>query len=69
MCEGFKNSNFVPCGFAEEFLVPFYNVRNGGLHNFGSELSFEEASFAEPLGAAFEGWNTPISLPRSRISS
>ncbi|MHB1867559.1 MAG: zinc-binding dehydrogenase [Nitrososphaerales archaeon] len=55
MCEGFKTSNFVPGGFAEEFLVPSYNVRNGGVHKMGSELSFEEASFAEPLGCCIRG--------------
>jgi len=55
MCEGFKTSNFVPGGFAEEFLVPSYNVRNGGVHKIGSGLSFEEASFAEPLGCCIRG--------------
>ena len=55
MCEGFRTSNFVPCGFADQFLVPCYNVENGGLHKFGLNLSFEEASMAEPLACCIRG--------------
>lgn len=57
MCEGFRTSNFVPCGFAEEFLVPSYNVSHGGVHKISGELSFDEASFAEPLGCCIRGLN------------
>lgn len=55
MCNGFKTSNFVPCGFATEFLVPSYNVMHGGIHRISDRLSFEEASFAEPLGCCIRG--------------
>jgi L-iditol 2-dehydrogenase len=55
MCESFKTSNFVPCGFADEFLVPSYNVSHGGVHKIGFDLSFDEASFAEPLGCCIRG--------------
>ncbi len=55
MCEGFKASNFKPCGFADQFLVPSYNVTNGGVHKFNSNISFDEASFAEPLGCCIRG--------------
>ena len=55
MCEGFKKSNFVPGGFADEFLVPSYNVQNGGVHKMSTDISFEEASFAEPLGCCIRG--------------
>ena len=57
MCQNFKNSNFVPGGFADEFLVPEYNVSHGGVHKISSSLSFEEASFAEPLGCCIRGLN------------
>ncbi len=56
MCDGFRNSNFVPCGFANEFKVPEYNVKHGGLHKVEG-LSHEEASFAEPLGCCIRGLN------------
>ncbi|MDG6996516.1 MAG: alcohol dehydrogenase catalytic domain-containing protein [Nitrososphaerota archaeon] len=55
MCKGFWESNFVPGGFADEFLVPEYNVSHGGVHKISNRLSFEEASFAEPLGCCLRG--------------
>ncbi len=55
MCERFRTSNFVPGGFADEFLVSAYNVSRGGVHAFANNLSFEEASFAEPLGCCIRG--------------
>lgn len=55
MCSEFKASNFVPCGFSTLFIVPSYNVSHGGLHAMSRQLSFEEASFAEPLGCCIRG--------------
>jgi L-iditol 2-dehydrogenase len=65
MCEGFRTSNFVPCGFADQFLVPSYNVVNGGLHKFGLGLSFQEASMAEPLACCLRGIRHVIGSERS----
>jgi L-iditol 2-dehydrogenase len=55
MCEGFRTSNFIPGGFSEEFVVPAYNVSRGGVHKIEDDLSFEEASFAEPLACCIRG--------------
>jgi L-iditol 2-dehydrogenase len=55
MCQKYKNSNFTPGGFADEFLLPAYNVRNGGIYRISDNLSFEDASFAEPLGCCIRG--------------
>jgi len=56
MCEGFRRSNFVPGGFADEIEVPAYNVSRGGVHFMNSSsISFEEASFAELLGCCIRG--------------
>jgi len=55
MCQKYKNSNFTPGGFADEFLLPAYNVKNGGIYKISESLSFEEASFAEPLGCCIRG--------------
>lgn len=55
MCQKYKNSNFVPGGFAEEFLVPAYNVTRGGVYRISGDLTFDEASFAEPLGCCIRG--------------
>lgn len=54
MCEGFRKSNFVPGGFADLFKVPEYNVARGGVHKF-AKISFDEASFVEPLGCCIRG--------------
>jgi L-iditol 2-dehydrogenase len=56
MCEGFRNSNFVPGGFATEFKVPQYNVLRNGVHRY-KKMSAEEASFAEPLGCCIRAQN------------
>ncbi len=55
MCQRYKNSNFSPGGFADEFLVPAYNVTRGGVYRISDGLSFEEATFAEPLGCCIRG--------------
>ena len=55
MCQKYKNSNFSPGGFANEFLVPAYNVTHGGIYKIGDSLTFEEASFAEPIGCCIRG--------------
>ncbi len=55
MCDEFKRSNFVPCGLADEFLVPRHNVEGGGVHLVPERISFEEASMAEPLGCCIRG--------------
>ena len=57
MCEGFRTSNFVPGGFSREFVVPAYNVTHGGVHRIDESITFEEASFAEPLGCCIRGLN------------
>ncbi|MHB1908247.1 MAG: alcohol dehydrogenase catalytic domain-containing protein [Nitrososphaerales archaeon] len=54
MCESFRTSNFDPGGFADEFKVPAHNVGRGGLHKF-KDISFDEASLAEPLGCCIRG--------------
>jgi L-iditol 2-dehydrogenase len=65
MCEGFRTSNFVPGGFADMFKVPEYNVARGGVHKF-KQISFLEASFAEPLGCCIRGLAKVVHLPLVR---
>ncbi len=55
MCQKYKNSNFSPGGFADEFLVPAYNVTHGGIYKISDSLNFEDASFAEPIGCSIRG--------------
>jgi L-iditol 2-dehydrogenase len=48
LCNDFKKSNIDPCGFAENFRVPQYNIERGGVVPLPPELSFEEGSLIEP---------------------
>lgn len=49
MCEHYRNSNIDPGGFSEYFRVPAWNIQKGGVLKIPSEVSFEEASFIEPI--------------------
>ncbi len=49
MCPQYQKSNLEPCGLAEIFLVPEWNVSKGGMIRLPSDVSFEEAAMIEPL--------------------
>lgn len=49
MCPRYQSSNIDPCGLAEKFLVPEWNVSRGGLVRLPSSLDYETASLIEPL--------------------
>lgn len=49
LCEQFHSTNIKPGGFAEYFRVPALNLQTDTL-NIPSGLSFEEATFIEPVG-------------------
>jgi L-iditol 2-dehydrogenase len=48
LCEEFKKTNIDPCGLAESFRVPSYNVERGALVRLPDQLSFEEGAIIEP---------------------
>ena len=48
LCSEFKKSNIDPCGFAEYFRVPEYNVVRGAVIPLPPELSFDEGALIEP---------------------
>jgi L-iditol 2-dehydrogenase len=48
LCSEFKKTNIDPCGFAEYFRVPEYNVARGAVIPLPPELSFEEGAMIEP---------------------
>ena len=48
LCNEFKRTNIDPCGFAEYFRVPQYNVSRGAVIPLPPELSFEEGAMIEP---------------------
>ncbi len=48
LCNEFKRTNIDPCGFAEYFRVPQYNIARGAVISLPPELSFEEGAMIEP---------------------
>ncbi len=56
MCPKYYETNLVPCGLAEKFVVPEWNVRRGGLLKLPDSVSFEEASLIEPLACCIRSW-------------
>lgn len=59
MCPEYQNSNISPCGLAEQFLVPEWNVSRGGLVKLPDGMSFDEASLIEPLACCIRAWDKP----------
>ena len=56
MCQKYSETNLSPCGLAEEFSVPAWNVANGGVIKLPDQISFEEASMIEPLACCIRAW-------------
>ncbi len=57
MCQKYSETNLSPCGLAEEFLVPDWNVAHGGIIKLPDHISFDEASMIEPLACCIRAWN------------
>lgn len=55
-CPDYSQSNISPCGIAEEYLVPDWNVRRGGVLKLPDTMSFEEAAVIEPLACCLRAW-------------
>ena len=56
-CREYRRHNLVPCGLSEYYILPAFNVERGGLVELPRSLSYEEASFIEPLGCCIRGLN------------
>jgi len=54
-CLEFAKHNLVPCGLAERFIVPKFNVDRGAVIELPDSLGYEEASFIEPLSCCILG--------------
>lgn len=57
MCPAYQSSNVSPCGLAEQFVVPEWNVSRGGLIKLQDEISYERASLIEPLACCIRALN------------
>jgi L-iditol 2-dehydrogenase len=67
MCADFPKSNLDPCGFAEYFRVPETNVSKGAVFKIPSNMSYEEAAFAEPTGCCIRGLNKLAVDPQDSV--
>ncbi len=54
-CAEFAKHNLQPCGLAERFIVPKFNVDRGAIIELPEGLGYEEASFIEPLSCCILG--------------
>lgn len=57
MCKRYYESNLEPCGLADEYIVPEWNVKHGGVLKIPDSMSFEEAAMIEPLACCIRAWN------------
>ena len=57
MCKKYYESNLEPCGLADEYIVPDWNVKHGGVIKIPDSMSFEEAAMIEPLACCIRAWN------------
>jgi len=57
MCQKYSETNLLPCGLAEEFVVPEWNVSHGGVIKIPDAISFDEAAMIEPLACCIRAWN------------
>ena len=57
MCKKYYESNLEPCGLADEYIVPEWNVNQGGVIKIPDSMSFEEAAMIEPLACCIRAWN------------
>jgi L-iditol 2-dehydrogenase len=55
LCSEYSKHNLVPCGLAEYFIVPKYNVDRGAVLRLPDSLGYEEGSFIEPLACCILG--------------
>jgi L-iditol 2-dehydrogenase len=56
MCKKYSETNLSPCGLSEKYVVPAWNVSNGGVLKISDSLSFEEAAMIEPLACCVRAW-------------
>lgn len=66
VCNQLRTTNFDPGGFAEFIRVPEVNVKNG-VFVLPQRLTYEEGTFAEPLGCVVRGQRLAGSVEEKTI--
>jgi L-iditol 2-dehydrogenase len=67
MCPQFKATNVDPCGFAELIRIPQLHVERVAF-SLPDGMTYEEASFTEPLACAVRAVERSQALPGDRIA-
>ncbi len=57
MCKKYYQSNLNPCGLADNYVVPEWNVTHGGVLKLPENVSYEEAALIEPLACCVRAWS------------
>ena len=66
VCETLRKTHFYPGGFAEYIRLPAINV-DRGVYRLPEEVSFEEATFIEPLACVLRGQQLARVQPGLRV--
>lgn len=56
-CPRYSETNLSPCGLAEQYVVPAWNVSHGGVLKLPDSMGFEDAAMIEPLACCIRSWN------------
>jgi L-iditol 2-dehydrogenase len=67
MCDSFKATNLDPCGFAELFRVPEFNVARGAVLSLPDHVGFEEAAMVEPTACCARALNKAHVAPGDNV--
>ena len=57
MCKQYYQSNLNPCGLADNYVVPEWNVLHGGVLKLPDNVSYQEAALIEPLACCVRAWS------------
>ena len=57
MCKKYSQSNLNPCGLADNYIVPEWNVIHGGVLKLPDNVSYQEAALIEPLACCVRAWS------------
>ena len=68
MCKKYSETNLLPCGLAEEFVVPEWNVSHGGVIKIPDSMGFDEAAMIEPLACCVRVWNKIHIKPNDSVA-
>ncbi|MFA5033277.1 MAG: zinc-dependent dehydrogenase [bacterium] len=55
LCETLRTTNFDPGGFSEYIRVPQINIKCKGVYVIPDKMTFEDATFIEPLACVMRG--------------